>query len=131
MTPALACLAPPRPRPARLLRTLPGAPPVRADDVWVSNHAMERLHELHPSCGVVGACRLLSEAEEVAPEAVAPLLGRRLAAVRDRYFLAADRRGVFVVQRFPNESVRGWTLVTFLRFGPQQTACASRLWEAA
>ncbi|MCK6528644.1 hypothetical protein L6R50_14160 [Myxococcota bacterium] len=59
---------------------------------------------------------------------VAPLLGRSLEGVLDRYFLADDRRGVLVVVRSHPSVHLPWTLVTYLRFGPAQRAFAVRIW---
>lgn len=95
--------------------------------LWVSRHALERLREHHPKAGVRGALALLTLAQEVEPGFIAPFLGRRLEAVRDRYLISADRGGVFVVVRAPEGARFPWTVVTYLRFGDNQQAVAVRL----
>lgn len=95
--------------------------------VYVTQHALQRLRLHHPSAGVRGALALLSRAEEVAPRLIAPFLGRGPDAVRDRYFVSACRRGVFVVARGRREGGFPWVLVTYLRFGPHQQLVAERL----
>lgn len=100
------------------------------DNVYVTLHARERLRERHPNVGVRGALALLGRSTEVTGPEIAPLLGRQLSAVRDRYFLGDDRRGVFVVlgtDKLRNGD-RQWILVTFIRFGEQQETVAKRLW---
>lgn len=99
--------------------------------VYVSPHALQRLQLHHPKAGVRGALALLSRAEEVEPGLIAPFLGRGLNAVRDRYFVSACRRGVFVIAKGRHEGGFPWALVTYLRFGPHQQSVAEQLLGAA
>lgn len=99
--------------------------------VYVTLHARQRLQLHHPNAGIRGALALLARAEEVEAGLIAPFLGRRLDAVRDRYFVSACRRGVFVVARGRLEGGFPWALVTYLRFGPYQQAVAEQLLGAA
>lgn len=95
--------------------------------VYVSPHALQRLRLHHPKAGVRGALALLSRAQAVEPGLIAPFLGRGLNAVRDRYFVSACRRGVFVVAKSRHEGAFPWALVTYLRFGPHQQSEAARI----
>lgn len=97
--------------------------------VYVTSHALERLRIHHPR--VRGVLCLLAKAEEVEPGFIAPLLGRPLEAVRDRYFLSADGWGVFVLAPARSGGPSMWVLVTYLRFGPYQREVARRLLVAA
>lgn len=101
------------------------------EGVYVSGHALERLREHHPNVGVRGALALLARAQEVEPGFIAPFLGRPLEAVRDRYLISADRRGVFVIVPGPEGASFPWTARTYLRFGPYQQAVAEQLLGAA
>lgn len=101
--------------------------------VWVSRHAADRIREHHPHAGVNGCRALLAIASPVQPEVVAGLLGRSLEGVRDRYLVAADRRGVFVVAAYseatrPGSDALPETLVTYVRLSPSQVEAAVRLW---
>lgn len=99
--------------------------------VYVTRHARQRLQLHHPNAGIRVALALLARADEVEPGLIAPFLGRGLDAVRDRYFVSACRRGVFVVARGRLEGGFPWVLVTYLRFGPHQQAVAEQLLGAA
>ncbi|MES2644744.1 MAG: hypothetical protein V4850_34970 [Myxococcota bacterium] len=100
-------------------------------DLWVLPHALERLRLHHPNVGVRGALALLGRAEEIPPGVAAPLLGRSLEGVRDRYFLAHDRAGVYVIARSYPGSSFGWVMMTYLRFGPYQQDVAVSLYGIA
>lgn len=95
--------------------------------VWVSRHALDRVREHHPNAGVRGALALLARADEVAAGFIAPFLDRRLEDVRDRYLIAADRKGCFVIVRAGGSGRLPWTMITYLRFDAHQEDVASRL----
>lgn len=95
--------------------------------VWVSPHALDRVREHHPNAGVRGALALLTRAQEVEPGLIAPFLGRRLEAVRDRYLISADRCGAFVIVRAADDAHFRWTMRTYLRFDAHQEAVAAQL----
>ncbi len=99
--------------------------------VFVTSHAVERLREHHPRVGIRGTLALLARATEIEQGLAATFLGRSLAGVRDRYFLSADRRGIFAVARSFEGSSFHWVLVTYLRFGNYQQEVAERLMGAA
>ena len=106
-------------------------PPEALSGTWVSRHALARLREHHPNIGVRGALELLARSSECEPGLVAPILGRPLEKVRDRYFFSADRRGVFVIAPSLPGSSFAWAMVTYLRVGPYQQEVATRLLGAA
>ena len=95
--------------------------------VYFSRHALERLREHYPNVGVRGARAILAQAQTVEPGFIAPFLGRPLRAVRDRYLVSADRRGVFVLVPGPSGARFLWTACTYLRFGPYQQSVAAQL----
>jgi hypothetical protein len=107
------------------------SPSIIDDGVYVTGHALDRLREHHPRAGVRGALALLGRAEEIQPGLAAAFLGRSLDAVRDRYFLSADRRGIFAVAPSYEGRSFPWALVTYLRFGAHQQEVAERLMGAA
>ena len=104
---------------------------VVADGVFVTFHARERLRLHHPNAGVRGALALLDRSTEVEPGFIAPFIGRRAETLQDRYFVATDRSGVFVVARSFEGGTFPWALVTYLRFGQYQQEVAERLLGAA
>lgn len=104
----------------------------------ISEHALERYQLHHP--GATGA-QVLAELErgvEVSGDMARLLCGRRKPhrrdrrrqAAADRYVLARDRRGLFVVAPDRGGVRRA---VTYLRFGSAQEAFARDAWprEAA
>lgn len=101
---------------------------IQPGTVFVTSHAQERAHEHYPNMGVRGILTLLRRSIEVEGGTIAPLLGRSLEAVRDRYFLTADRRGILVVKAADRPGWAPWVLITYLRFGETQAATAKRLW---
>jgi hypothetical protein len=106
-------------------------PSLVEEGVYVSPHALDRLREHHPNVGVRGALTLLAYAQEVESGLIAPFLGRSLNAVRDRYLVSCDRRGVFVIAVSRSAGPSPWTAVTYLRFGPYQQSVAEQLLGAA
>lgn len=106
-------------------------PSLVEEGIYVSPHALDRLREHHPNVGVRGALALLARAQEVESAFIAPFLGRPLEAVRDRYLVSFDRRGVFVVAPSRTQGPSPWTARTYLRFGPYQQAVAEQLLGAA
>jgi hypothetical protein len=109
----------------------PAAPLNPADRIWITRHARTRLQEHHPNIGVPGSTAMLFRAMPVEPGIVAGLLHRQESAVLDRYFLAEDRLGLFVVAERPDlkdESVTWRVLVTYIRFLPSQVAQVNALW---
>ncbi|MBM4367834.1 MAG: hypothetical protein FJ102_16595 [Deltaproteobacteria bacterium] len=107
------------------------SPSIVDEGVYVTPHALDRLREHHPNAGVRGALALLARAQEVEAGLAAAFLGRSLDGVRDRYFMSADRRGIFAVARSYEGRSFPWALVTYLRFGPHQQDVAERLMGAA
>jgi hypothetical protein len=107
------------------------APSIVDDGVFVTRHALERLQLHHPCSNYHDALRLLGAAQEMEAGLAAPFLGRSLAGVQDRYWMASDRRGIFVVVRNRTQGSFPWVLITYLRFGPYQQAVAVRLFGAA
>ena len=100
--------------------------------VWITRHALDRLGEHVPGITVRAAGRLLLEADEVPGDIAREMLRRRTAVSADRYLLAADRRGMFILAPAELEaSTFVYTMVTYLRFGPWQTALAERLYSPA
>ena len=99
--------------------------------VWVTAHVRERLREHHPFIGTRGARAMFERSTEISREVAAGLLCRQMSAVQDRYYLAEDRRGLFVLLERPHH-VRPdetWrSLVTYIRFGPAQVEVATRLY---
>lgn len=95
--------------------------------VFVSSHALDRFREHHPRAGFRGSLASISCSDEVEPGLIAPFLRRRLEAVRDRYFIVADRLGTWVVTRNRRADGLPWFAVTYLRFDAHQQAVAERL----
>lgn len=116
------------------MNDLPLLPPISsrhapAPAVWVTGHALERIREHYPDAGAWAAGRLLLAAVEVSGEIACEMLRRRQLASADRYFLAADRRGLFVVAPGTRPgSPFAYSLVTYLRFSPWQAELAARLY---
>ena len=104
---------------------------VAVEEVYVSEHALGRLRQHHPSVGIRGTLALLMAATEIEPGMAAAFLGRSLEAVRDRYFLSADRRGIFTLARSFEGRGFKWVIITYLRFGQYQQEVAERLLGAA
>ena len=97
--------------------------------VWVSGHALDRLREHYPDANGWSAGQLLLAAVEVPGDVVREMLQRAVAKPSDRYFLAADRRGLFVLAPSTRSgSPFLYTLVTYLRFSPWQAELAERLY---
>jgi hypothetical protein len=96
--------------------------------VFIRPHALERFQEHHPDATRFSLCRELERATEVEGAFLAPFLGRRLEGVRDRYKVAQDGWGVFVLALNRNpEAFFPWVLVTYLRFGVYQRETMVRL----
>lgn len=106
-------------------------PSILDEGVYVTRHALDRLHEHHPNAGVRGALSLLASSIEIEPGLAAAFLGRSLNGVRDRYFMSADRRGIFAVTPNREGQTFPWVLITWLRFGAYQQEVARRIMEAA
>jgi hypothetical protein len=99
--------------------------------VWISPHAVERVAQHHPLTDKRDVSARLDLATEIEQGAAAGLLDRSMEAVQDRYFLAHDRRGIFVVAETDNRNEPGtiWrVLVTYVRFEASQEALAHNLW---
>ena len=97
--------------------------------VWVSQHALDRVHQHHPRVGNHGAREMVASAIEIDRGVAAELLQRRDVNPADLYLLASDRRGLLVVAPSRLAGSRyTHTLVTYLRFGQMQTALAERLY---
>lgn len=101
------------------------------EGVYVTRHALDRLREHYPDTGIRGALRLLERATGIDPGLAAAFLGRSPNGVRDRYFMSADRRGIFTVAHSREGCSFPWALVTYLRFSAYQQEVANRLMEAA
>lgn len=99
--------------------------------VWVSGHARERVAEHHDVRSAWAVCELIDAATEIEPDLACTILQRRQprGPGRDRYFLAADRRGLFVIApSWIEGSAFAYTLVTYLRFSPSQVDAVSKLY---
>lgn len=106
---------------------MPGKPSMPA--VWVSRHALDRVAEHHSITSRLDAVRLIDDSIEMAVEVVLTILRRVNAGSGDRYFLAADRRGIFVLTPSAHPgSPFLYTVVTYIRFAPSQTELVSRLY---
>lgn len=98
--------------------------------VWVSGHARERVAEHHDVRSAWAVCELIDAATEIEHDLARAILQRRTLREpgRDRYLLAADRRGMFVVApSWVEGSAFAYTLVTYLRFSEGQTAALANL----
>ena len=104
---------------------------VVTDGVFVTRHARQRIGMHHPNTGVRGALALLQRSREVEPALIAPFVGRRVESLPDRYFLAVDAWGVFVIARSFEGGSFPWAMVTYLRFWPNQQQAAALLLGAA
>jgi hypothetical protein len=104
---------------------------------FFTRHAMDRIREHHPRCGIAGAKDLLAAALEVPVEQLRPILLRKVEKNDVRYFLSRDRDGVFVIgqQRARGDTAERFPLVciTYLRLNDDVMARALKLWpkEAA
>lgn len=113
------------------------APPVvelppHVADVYVTAHALERLHEHHPNAGWKGALWILSRCTPLDRALVAQFLQRDPRACRDEYFLTPERNGIFVLAPGRGrETDRARSMVTYLRLSPWQVELATRLWGQA
>lgn len=96
--------------------------------VYVTPHALERIHTHHPNAGPKGVRSMLAAADPVDAHEVAGLLHRRSPDPSDRYFLSRCRRGIFVVAPGIHSDGSGLALVTYLRLSPAQREGAVRLW---
>lgn len=108
--------------------------PLEPGFVWITRHAQVRIREHYPNAGVPWCTELLRQSDPIDGVSVAGLLHRPLERASDRYFLAPDRRGVFVVAERPDnmdptETRR--TLITYIRLVPSQVEIAERLWPVA
>lgn len=101
-------------------------------DVWVTQHALERLREHYPAIGVRGARTLLAASLQIARGEVAGFLQRSTTTCQDDYWLSPDLGGIFVVAsgRGSLPTDRDWSLVTYLRLTPAQQNQALQLWGA-
>ena len=99
-------------------------------NAWITAHARERLQEHHPNIGTRGALALLQAAIPVPAEVVAGFLARKDSAVQDRYLLAEDRAGIFVLVHCPERAIPD-VLVTYIRLGQAQQDLAWRLYPWA
>ncbi len=104
--------------------------PLDVSTVRVTRHARDRLREHHPHVGVRGALALLARAKDVEPHLIAPILGRSLDGVPDRYLIAADRRGCFVIARSGESARFPWYMPTYLRFDVRQEEEVARLLDS-
>ncbi len=97
--------------------------------VWVSEHAAVRVAEHHDVESRWDVVEMIDRAIEMPVEVVMGVLRRVHAGSGDRYFLAADRRGIFVLatSRIP-ESAFAYTLVTYLRLSASQVEQVERLY---
>ena len=94
-------------------------------NLFLSRHATDRVREHHPNARIRGTLAMLNRAEEIESGTAAGLMGRKPGETPDRYFLAFDRRGIFVIAR---GNYMPWTLVTYVRLGDSQQEVALRLW---
>ncbi len=100
--------------------------------VWVSGHARDRVAEHHDVPSAWSVCELIDAATEVEPELARAILQRRPSRELrlDRYFLAVDRRGMFVLApSWVEGSAFVYTLVTYLRFSEGQTAALADMFQ--
>ena len=97
--------------------------------LYITGHATERFRKHHPHADWRMGLRCVASAVEVSQGAIAPLIGRSVKAVPDRYFLTADRQGVWVVAPGRPGASRPWSAVTYLRFQAYQKQLAERLWK--
>jgi hypothetical protein len=98
--------------------------------VWVSGHARDRVAEHHDVPTAWSVCELIDEATEIEPDLARAILQRRTPRdqSRDRFLLAADRRGMFVLApSWIEGSAFAYTLVTYLRVSPSQADAVGRL----
>ncbi len=97
--------------------------------VWVSEHAAARVAEHHDVSSRWAVVEMIDRAIEMPVEVVMGVLRRVHAGTGDRYFLAADRRGIFVLatSRIP-DSAFAYTLVTYLRLSASQVEQVERLY---
>ena len=91
---------------------------------FVTRHAVERVQEHHPNAGPRGVVSMLAAGLPVDAREVAGFLQRHFGACRDRYVLAYDRRGIYVLIDRPDEQV----VVTYLRLSPWQVTRACEIW---
>lgn len=100
--------------------------------VWVSGHARERVAEHYDVRSAWAVCELIDAATEIEPDLARAILQRRQSREPrlDRYFLAADRRGMFVLApSWIEGSAFAYTLVTYLRFSESQTAALADMFQ--
>jgi hypothetical protein len=94
-------------------------------DVQVTFHALERYATHHPEAVEEDLRVALDQALELDSALALPLIGRNSTRqTGSRYFLAGDRRGLFVLEQGASRPV----LITYLRFGPWQVAFSQQLW---
>lgn len=99
-------------------------------NAWITRHARERLQEHHPNIGIRGSLALLGAAIPMAAEVAAGVLARTDSGVQDRYLLAEDRAGIFVVVHCPERPIPD-VLVTYIRLGQAQQDLMWRLYPWA
>ena len=92
-------------------------------------HAIEAYRIHHPEAERLDVQRGLRDAEEIDPIAAHGLAGRvRAPNPGDRFFLAADRQGVFVVAAGRGPLAGKLALITYLRFQASQVRFACQHW---
>lgn len=96
---------------------------------YVSRHALERFREHAPDAEWPDVLAALERGIDVPPETATALAGRPKSHPHgdSRYRLAPDRAGLFVLAP-KRHGTPGWSVVTFLRFGPAQAAFARAHW---
>jgi hypothetical protein len=95
-------------------------PPTR-ENVRCTSHALERYRLHQPAATINDVLDAWQWAESVSAELAQTLTGRRLRTTRDRYRIAPDHRGMFVLSEHHRRSGQ-WVLITYLRFTPMHTA---------
>lgn len=88
--------------------------------LWVSKHALERLRERYPNCGVPGARAILAESTRMDPGMVMAILRRTQGAAQDSYFLTRDKAEILVVAKTSEDFSWTYRLVTCIRLGQFQ-----------
>lgn len=91
----------------------------------ITYHAIDRFALHDPAADSDSVRQAVERSIEIAPMAALPLIGRNSTKVtRSRYFLAEDRRGIFVAEDDGPVAV----VITYLRFGPLQSSMALKIW---
>lgn len=101
----------------------PAGPPRGPMAMYVTNHALERYAEHHPTAhNVEDVLRSIRDGQEVGKDVVAAVTQCRRRGLADstRYVLSQDGRGIFAIAKDTNG------VVTYLRLGEEQQAIMRR-----